>query len=382
MPNEDRTEQLQRRRGLGVPEVPPGLDRAAALAWRALVVAAALWVVLYVLARLQVVVLPVFAALVVATVLVPPVSWLRDRGLRPALATAIAFLAAFAVAAGVVAVVVPPLTNQIGVLGVTLEAALEDIERWVVEDAPGNITQEEIDDAKAALGDAFDEAVSSVGQEAIIDGAMLAAELVAGLLIALVASFFLVKDGPVIQRWVLELSPPRRRPLLRRLAGRAWWTLGGYVRGTAIFGVIEATIFGVSMLILGADVILPVVAITLVAPFLPLVGGLLSGVVATLVVLVTAGTTEAVIMGIIAIVVHQFDNDVLNPLIYGRTVQLHPLVILAALTSGIALGGLLGAVIAVPVAAVIVNVIGEYRAAAAEAEELANGTAGADPPDE
>jgi len=340
--------------------VPPWLDRAAAISWRFLVVAAAILALVYLLVQLQTVVLPLLGAAVLSTILMPVAERLRARGLRPLPATALTFLAFLGLFVAIGFLIVPSIVDEFSGLGPTLEDATQEIEDWLVQDAPIDVSRQDIEDAKQSAEEALDDLGSS-STGAVIDGALLAVEVVAGILLGMFLAFFFVKDGPVMQRWALQMTPTHHQPLMKALARRAWSTLGGYVRGTALFGLVESLIFGVSLFVLGADLILPVMVITFLAPFLPFIGAILSGIVATLVVLVTAGTGQAAIMAVIAVGVQQLDNEVLNPLIYGRAVRLHPVVIVLAITSGAALGGLVGAIIAVPVAAILINVLGEYR---------------------
>lgn len=364
-PEDRRHEDGAPDRRLALPEVPRWLDRAAAISWRGLVVAGAVLALLYLVVQLQPVVIPLLGALVLCTILVPPATWLRRRGLPPLAATWLTFLALVVVVAAVVVLVVPPIADQAGELDTTLGDAVEDVEDWLVEDAPVDISRQDVEDAKDSAVDAA-RSLGSSGDGLLARGTLLVVEVLTGLFVAAFATFFFVKDGPRMQRWFLDHLPEHRHELARRLAGEAWWTLGGYVRGTAIFGLVEAVLYGIALWVLGSDLILPVVVLTFLAPFLPIVGAIISGVVATLVVLVSSGTGPAIAMAVVALAVQQLDNDLLNPLVYGRTLRLHPLVILLALTSGAALGGFVGAVLAVPVAAVVVNVLGERRRWAAE----------------
>ena len=142
---------------------------------------------------------------------------------------------------------------------------------------------------------------------------------------------------------------------------RGWSTIGGYLRGTATLGLVEGTIIGITLLLVGAHLVIPVAVMTFLAAFFPLVGAVTAGVVATLVALVSAGFTQAMIVGGVALVVQQLDNDLLAPYVLGRAVRLHPLVILLSLTAGGAIAGLIGAFLAVPTAAVIIALTAEWR---------------------
>jgi predicted PurR-regulated permease PerM len=192
-----------------------------------------------------------------------------------------------------------------------------------------------------------------------VSGALVAIELLTGVLLAMVATFFILKDGPRFQNWVLRRLPGERRELARRLAARAWRTLGGYLRGAAALGALEAVAIGITLTVVGAELALPVAVLTFAAAFVPMVGAVVAGVVASLVALATAGFGGAVIVAAVALAVQQLDNDVLAPAIYGRALQLHPLIVLFAVVAGGALFGLAGTILAVPVTAVLVSVVSE-----------------------
>jgi putative heme transporter len=181
----------------------------------------------------------------------------------------------------------------------------------------------------------------------------------AGFILALVLTFFFLKDGRKFQRWARAHLPADREELFTTLAGRAWGALAGYLRGAAFIGLVEAIIIGVTLWLVGARLPVPVAVLTFLGAFFPLVGAVAAGIVATLVALVSGGTGDALIVAIVALAVQQFDNDLLAPLIYGKAINLHPVVVLLTLSAGATLGGLIGAFVAVPIAAVISAVGGE-----------------------
>src|SRR5690606_18257816 len=133
--------------------------------------------------------------------------------------------------------------------------------------------------------------------------------------------------------WVLERLPEDRREPVRRMGVSAWQTIGGYLRGSATLGVLEGTIIAITMAIVGAPLAIPVGVLTFAAAFIPMVGAVIAGVVAVLVTLATAGFGAAVIVAVVALLVQQFDNDLLSPLVFGRALQLHPLVVLFSIVA-------------------------------------------------
>lgn len=345
--------------------VHPTVDRLAAYSWRLLVVAAAGWAVLRLLDALRLVVFPVIVALFLTVALAVPARALRRRGLPPLAAAWAVFLGFLAAVAGVVALVVPALADEFSQIPPTIADAFGRIETWLVEDSPVPVDQARLDQLQSQLGETLRNSVSSPGGF-VLQGAVLFAEVVAGLLLALVLTFFFVKDGERFQRAALGAFPEERRELVGRLAGRAWETLAGYLRGAAALGAVEATIMGITLVAVSGGLILPVVVLTFVAAFVPFVGAAAAGIVAVLVTMVTAGFVPALIVAGVALVVQQLDNDLLAPVVYGKALDLHPVVVLLAVAGGASVAGFVGAFLAVPVTATVVNVTAEAREATAE----------------
>jgi predicted PurR-regulated permease PerM len=162
------------------------------------------------------------------------------------------------------------------------------------------------------------------------------------------------------------------------MGAKAWTTLGGYLRGVAVLGTFEGIVLGITITVVGGALAIPVAIVTFLASFVPIVGAVVAGVVAVLVALATAGVGPAVIVAVVAIVVQQLDNDLLSPVVYGHTLELHPLVVLFSIVAGGALFGIAGTILAVPLTAMAVNVLAEARATeAAEAPVAAEDGAGA-----
>jgi len=339
--------------------VPRWLDVLTAWSWRLLIVGLAVYAAGLIAAELRVVLLPIGIALLLATVLLPLRKLMTDRGVPISLA----MLATVAVFFGTVFlvgwVIVPPLVDEFSGLDTTLETAADDVQEWLI-DGPLNLSEDLVVDGRARIEEAAENARVSEG--ALVSGATLAGEVLAGLLLALVVTFFVVKDGPMMQRALLERFSEPRQVQLRAAGGGAWRALGGYLRGAAALGLFEGTVIGITMVIVGAELALPVAALTFVAAFFPFVGAIAAGVIAVSVTLVTSGTAAAGIVAIVAIVVQQLDNDLLAPVIYGKALQLHPLVVILALTSGAAIAGIAGALIAVPLVAVAIRAGAAVRA--------------------
>ncbi|MFP5376709.1 MAG: AI-2E family transporter [Acidimicrobiia bacterium] len=342
------------------PAVPALLDRAAAYSWRLLVVGAAAVALLTLVGRLRLVLIPLVITVLVARVLAAPCRWLRDRRWPPGAAAGAAVVGFLALLVAGFWVLGALVADEVGELGPTLGEAVDDVERWLVEDSPFDVSRSELERYRRDLGDAVRSALGSSGG-AVLSGAIAVVEAVVGVVLGLIITFFALKDGDRFLAVARRLVPPGRREVAAVMAGRAWDTLGGYLRGAALLGVVEGTAIGIALWLVGAGLALAVAMLTFLAAFVPFVGAIVAGVVAVLVALATAGLDAAVIVAVVAVAVQQFDNDLLAPVVYGRALNLHPVAVLLAITAGAALFGLAGSILAIPVTAVAANVVAAAR---------------------
>ena len=348
--------ELTTTAGSGDPPSPFAqlLRRVSDVAWRILAVALAVLAGGYGVARLWFVVLPVFVALLICAFLVPAVTWLERRRWPPLAATWSVFGGFLAGVVAVGLLVVPAVAEEFAGLGPTLSAGVSSVERWLVE-GPLGLEPEQLARYRELAADRIGEILrSSTG--GLVAGALAVVEFAAALVLAVVLGFFFVKDGRRLQHWALCHLPPRRHELVSAVAHRAWAALGGYLRGVVLIGLVEATIIGITLWLVGAQLVLPTAALTFAGAFFPLVGAVIAGIVASLVALVGGGLGDALVVAAVVVVVQQFDTDLLAPVVYGRAVNLHPAVVLISLSAGAALGGITGAFFAVPVAAVVAAV--------------------------
>lgn len=340
--------------------IHPVVEVFAAYGWRMLIIGAVAASLFWLLAELWVLVLTLVIAVYLARVLDAPARWMRNRGAPPALAAFLAVLALLAAFGLLIALLVPRISEEFSALGPTLTQATDDVERWLIEDSPFDLNRQDVEDLRETVTDAARDTFSS-SEGSVISGAIVAVEVLTGLVLSLVTTFFILKDGSAFQSWFVGRLPAHRQPLATRLGARAWGTLGGYLKGVGLLGTLEGFVLGVTISLVGGELAWPVAILTFFAAFVPIVGAVVSGVVAVLVALATAGTGPAVIVAITALVIQQLDNDLLAPVIYGRSLQLHPLVVLFSIVVGGALFGLGGTILSVPVTAVIVNVLAEAR---------------------
>jgi predicted PurR-regulated permease PerM len=330
-----------------------GFGRVATRSLQVLAVVTVVAVAVLAGTRLTLVVVPVLIALVLAAAISPLVSLMRRRGMPSMLATWIALLALVAILAAVVWLVVRAVVDQWDELQTQALDGFDSLQTYV-QDLPFQISQEQIDSVRESAAGLLQS--SAVGSGALA-GVSQTADFVTGFFIMVVVLFFFLKDGPAM--WEFLLRPFEGDAYRRghRVGAAAVGTLGNYVRGTAIIAAVDAIGIGVGLAIVGVPLAVPLSVLVFLLAFIPLVGATVAGILAALVALVAVGPIEALIVVGIVIVVNQLEGTFLQPVVMGRTLRLHPLVILVALTAGTVLAGITGAVLAVPIAASIWRVI-------------------------
>ena len=338
----------------------PAIDRMAAYSWRLLVIGAALAAVLWLAGQIWVAFVPLVLMLFLTRILAGPAAWLRTKRLPAAVAAAVALVGFLLLLSAVLTGIGVAATNQFGDLGPTVSRAVDDLERWLVEDSPFDIDEAEIERFRREGSQRISEGLRASGG-ALASGAAAAAEVALALVLGLIVTFFALKDGDRFLHWARQQLPEGRRELASRLAAQAWRTLGGYLRGAALLGLVEGIAIAVTLTLVGAELAIPMALVTFLAAFVPVVGAIVAGVLAVLVALATAGGTAAIVVAVVALIVQQLDNDVLAPVVYGRALELHPVVVLLAILAGGSAFGLPGSFLAVPVVAVAVNVAAEAR---------------------
>jgi putative heme transporter len=340
--------------------VHPAVAVAAAYGWRFLVLAAVVVVLRWLLAKLWVIVFALAVALFITRGLAAPNRWLRARGLPAAVAALASVLVFLGVIVLIGLLIAPAAGDEFASLGPTLSAGIDDVQDWLVNRSPFDISQRSLARFKTQVGESALKLLRS-SSGSLLSGAVAAAEGVGGIVLGLISTFFFLKDGPQLRTWWLERLPSDRREVAERMGARAWATIGAYLRGAATLGIVEGAIIGTTLALVGASLVIPVMVLTFVSAFVPFVGAIVAGLLAVLVALATAGPVPALIVAVVALAVQQLDNDLLAPFIYGHALKLHPLVVLFAIVAGSALSGFAGAILAVPVTAVTINVIAEAR---------------------
>jgi putative heme transporter len=338
-------------------DVPPMLRKLAAWAWRLLVVLTAAGLLLYLLIQLKVIVVPVIVALFLATLLVPLVRSLEDRGWRHLPAVLAVFGGAVLLLAAIIAGFVPLIGNELDTLRQRADEGVAEVQRYIAS-RPFGLSEADLNRYLDQARQRFTENSSGLTQGAV-RGVTVVGELLTGLVLSLFLTFFFVKDSERFTRWILDFVGRDRAPHLREVGHRSATAVSGYLRGQATVGLVDAVFIGIGLAIVGVPLVVPLAFLTFVAAFLPLVGAVVAGILAALVALVTKGVTAALIVVGIALLVQQLEGHILAPLLLGRAVALHPVVIILALAAGSILGGIIGAFLAVPIAAVV-TAVGTY----------------------
>ena len=305
-------------------------------------------IAVFALIQLKLVVIPVIIALILAAAFSPVIGWLRRRGISAILATWITLVAGFVIFGGLITLIVFAVRGQWDELAASASDGIDQLYDFAVN-GPLGLDETQLNDFRES---AIDFLTSSQFGSGAIAGVSVAGEIIASLVLTIVILFFFMKDGDRI--WAFFLTPFRGHSLARgqRVGRTTVTTLGGYVRGTATIALVDAVAIGAGVAILGVPLALPLAVIVFLASFIPLIGATVAGILAALVALVSNGPFVALIVIIIVIAVNQLEGNFLQPVVMAQSLKLHPLVILLALTAGTILGGIIGAVLSVPIAAV------------------------------
>ena len=343
-----------------------GLGRVGIRSAQVLLILAVVVVSVYALMQIKLLVIPVLIALILAAAIGPVVNVLRRRGLPGAAATGLAFVALLLLLAGVGTVIYFSVRSQWADLAQQASSGLDELEQFLLT-GPVPIDKEQLNQAREGI---IQFATSSQVRSGAITGLSVVTEFLAGSALVVVILFFFLKDGAKIWNFFLRPFSGQREAKLRRVGSRTLEVLGGYVRGTAIVALVDAVAIGAALLILQVPLAFPLAIIIFMTAFIPLVGATVAGILAALVALVANGPVVALIVVAVVIAVNQLEGDLLQPIVMGKSLQLHALVILMALTAGTILAGIIGAVLSVPMAAVIWAVIQVWTAEDPNLEDM------------
>jgi len=303
--------------------------------------------------QVTVVTIPLVLALILASAFAPVMTWLRGHGVPSLVATLMALLTILLLLGGVGWLIVWAVRDQWDDLYGQAQQGFSDLMAWVGT-LPFDIDQAQIDAWLATLTDFVTSAQFGSGA---IAGVSAVATFITGLVLMVVMLFFFLKDGP--QMWAFLLRPFRGENYDRavRAGDKTVSTLGSYVRGTATVAAVDAIGILIGLLILQVPLAIPLAVLVFLLAFIPIVGATLAGILAALVALVANGWVVALLVVGVVVLVNQLEGNFLQPFLMGRSMKLHAFVVLVALTVGTVLSGIIGAVLAVPITAVVWGII-------------------------
>jgi predicted PurR-regulated permease PerM len=331
-------------------DLPFALRVAAAWSWRTAIILVVAWAIAWALAQLSFLVIPVLVAALLAGLLSPVVGWLGRARVPKGLAVAITEVGFIAAVAGLLTLVGRQISIGFAQLWDEALAGLAEVQKWLAE-GPLQLTSAQLE---AYTQDA--QRLLQTNQGTLVSGVLSvgssAGHFLAGALITLFVLVFFLLEGERIWRFLVGLLPRQARPAADGAGRRGWTSLVSYVRVQVLVAAVDAVGIGVGAAILGVPLALPLGILVFVASFIPVVGALVSGAVAVLLALVANGLVNAVVMLAIVVAVQQIESHVLQPLIMGRAVSLHPVAVILAVAAGSYIAGIPGALFAVPTLAV------------------------------
>jgi predicted PurR-regulated permease PerM len=348
--------------------VHPIVRKAAAWSWRLLIILGALIALLWVVEHLELIVVPVLLAIMVTAMLVPVVDALDRRGLPRGVAVAVVLLSSFVVVGGILAFVVSQFIQGAPALVDQVTQSITNARNSLNTGVLSHFSNDQIKSATDAAIDALKN-----NQAKLTSGALSTAgtitEIVTGALLMFFTLIFLLQGGRNIYAYVTKIFPVTVRDRVRDAGRAGFHSLIGYVRATFLVALVDAVGIGTGLAIMGIPLALPLASLVFLGAFIPLVGAVIAGGLAVIVALIAKGWVFALITLGVIIAVQQLEAHVLQPLVMGRAVSVHPLAVVLAIAAGAVLAGIVGALLAVPAVALVNSAVRVLVADDPEAEE-------------
>jgi putative heme transporter len=355
--------------------VTPLVRKTAAWAWRLLVIGVAVVALLWVVKKLELLVVPVALATLLAALLLPIVDFLDRRGAPRGGAVALVLLGGIAVVGGILAFVVIQFIEGAPALVEQVSTSIKGVSDWLTQ-GPLHVNQEQIESARKSAVEALQN-----NQEKLTSGALSTAstltEIVTGALLVLFTLIFVLHGGRHIYGFVTKVFPQDVRERVRDAGRAGFHSLIGFVRATFLVALVDAVGIGTGLAIMGIPLALPLASLVFLGAFIPLVGAVVAGFFAVIVALIAKGLIYALITLGLIIAVQQLEGHVLQPLVMGRAVSIHPLAVVLAIAGGGVLAGIIGALLAVPTVAFLNSAVRVLLAREPAAEEAAQEAEGA-----
>ncbi|WP_017613293.1 AI-2E family transporter [Nocardiopsis salina] len=346
------------------------------VAWRVLIIGVVVGLLLWGLAYIWVVTLPVIIAVFITALLMPLVQWLRSRGLGRGLSTTLSMVTALIVLSGVVSLIVTPAIQGFGGLVASVSSAVNELREIQVPFGldPGLFT-ELVDQAWEQIQNQVVENQSELVTGALTAGSAVV-QLLIGVILAIVLTVYFLHAGDKLMEWFTTLLPPKSRPGLRHAGNVAYTVMGRYVRGVAMVGLFDAFFIGIVLLVvLDPSLAIPLIVLTFIGAFLPVIGAFATGILAALVTFVAEGWVAALVVVVGVIVVQQLESNLFAPRIYGQALELPSAVVLIAISVGAIVGGVPGMFLATPIAAVLAALLRNRPVHASQHSDGAEGAA-------
>ena len=355
--------------------VPWGVDLAAAWAWRFLVIAAAAYVIAWVVGFLMVIVLPVVIAMFIAALVEPVVSWMDRKGIPRGAAAGLMVVLVIAAVVTLLTVAGNQVANGAQDLADSVSEGIAQITDWL-KTGPLHASDSQINDYL----DRMQEAISNFAQDGeflsrLSEVGSAVGHVLAGFFIVLFSTYFFLADGQRIWAWFVRLSPRASRVLVDGSGRVAWVSLTQFVRATVLVAAADAIGVMIVAAVLGVPFVMAIGVLVFLGAFVPMVGAFVAGTVAVLVALVDQGPVTALFMLGGVILVQQIEGHVLQPFLMGRFVSVHPLGVIIAIGVGVIVAGIPGALVAVPLAATV-NAVAQHLAANTRPGDDPDGRAG------
>jgi predicted PurR-regulated permease PerM len=328
------------------------LSATADLSGKLLLIAAGAIAVLLFLWALKSVIFPIFLAVLVATQLQPVVAWFQSHRIPTSLSVIFTIVLAILLFAAVMVGVIGQFVGEIDGLGEQLQAGADDAAGWIADHSGAlEWTETDVRDEVSDIGDRISESRDSI-LNGVMGGVSVFAALGAGLVLTFAFVIYMLSDDGAALRWFRnQFEDTSHRETAERLVRTAWDTLGGYVRGVVLVATFDAVLIGIALFALDVPLAAALTAMIFLLAFIPIIGAWVSGIIATLVALAGGGVEPAAAVAGVSLLVQQLEMILISPMVYRRTVQLHPIVTLASVTAGGILAGIIGAFIAVPLVA-------------------------------
>ena len=359
----------------------------SSLSWRFIVIVAALALAGFVLKFVWVGLLPVILAILLSSVLSPVTAKLRSWKFPSALAAISTLLGLLLIIGGTFTAMGPVVSRQGAQLWDQAEEGVDQL-MGMVNDMPFNIDAQQIDELIDDATSFLQGQMSSIAS-GVISGASAASSVLVTIAVMFIISFFILKDGDKFLPWVRKYSGPSIGWHATELLTRVWKTLAGFIQAQAAISFVDALFIGLGLWALGVPLAFVLAIVTFFAGFIPIIGAVTAGALAVVIALVSNGLINALLVLALILIVQQVEGNVLQPILQSKAMGLHAAIVLLSVTVGSALAGIIGAFLAVPVAATIATVL-RYHAEmislrakeiSAEDIEIRTGSVGDDPED-